>query len=83
MIINNTLLHSTARPMVEVFKTNVQEITTAGELVDALSRLIPDSRINFDLDDCDRILRICSEFLDPKLIMDTMNAHGFECELLI
>lgn len=44
--------------MVEVFKTNVQDQMAATELCNSLQCLLPLASINFDLQDCDRILRI-------------------------
>lgn len=43
---------------VEVFKTNVQQQRQAAWLLGLLNRQFPLCRINFDLDDCDRILRV-------------------------
>ena len=44
--------------MVEVFKTNVYEPCQSIMLVRILYNYFPDHRINFDLEDCDRILRV-------------------------
>ncbi len=44
--------------MVEVFKTNVEEVSDASKIVTILLQYFPDSTINFDLDDCDKVLRI-------------------------
>ena len=44
--------------MVEVFKTNVNSKAVAEFIVYLLNRNYPDYEANFDLDDCDKILRI-------------------------
>ena len=47
--------------MVEIFKTNVSTKRTANSLLKSLRRQLPACQFNFDLDDCDRILRAESE----------------------
>ena len=44
--------------IVQVFKTDVQDHATATRIVHFLQLHFYDSRINFDLDDCDNILRV-------------------------
>ena len=43
---------------VEIFATNVQEVSQAKDLVNILLKIFPEYLINFDLEDCDRILRV-------------------------
>ncbi len=43
---------------VEVFKTSVRERTEASRIIALLLTRFPDCKVNFDLEDCDRILRI-------------------------
>ena len=40
------------------FKTNVQECELAHQLTQKLLLCFPHSKINFDLHDCDKILRV-------------------------
>ena len=49
--------------MVEIFKTNVSSKRLANRLLKTLHRQMPACQFNFDLDDCDRILRAQSECL--------------------
>jgi len=72
----------TAWRMVEVFKTNVQEKKEAKELVNMLRQYFPGSRINFDLQDCDKILRVEGEVIKSGEIMDLLTAKGFYCSVL-
>ena len=44
--------------MVEVFKTNIDDAVTAEKIVKKLQQFLPNADINFDLDDCDNILRV-------------------------
>lgn len=46
--------------IVEIFKTNVNSQQLAKRIVSNLNQLYPDYLINFDLEDCDKILRIAS-----------------------
>ncbi len=69
--------------MVEVFKTNVQEMEQSKMIVVKLLEHFPNSIINFDLEDCDKILRIHSSSISNNKIIDLLNLHGFHCEVLL
>lgn len=49
------------KAIVEVFKTNVGNQHLAEKILSELNQLYPDYRINFDLEDCDKVLRIESQ----------------------
>lgn len=49
---------SVNRNIVEIFKTNVDSRKLASKIVTDLNQLYPNYHINFDLEDCDRVLRI-------------------------
>ncbi len=68
--------------MVEVFKTNVQEHDHAAELTALFTRCYPGHRINFDLEDCDRVLRIEGNTFHPGHIVSMMHEHGYECSIM-
>lgn len=68
--------------MVEVFKTNVYEEEKSKVILQKLLEYFPENKINFDLEDCDKILRIEGENILPVQIMELVNAHGHECEIL-
>jgi hypothetical protein len=68
--------------MIEVFKTNVQEDGDAGMLVAMLLEHFPGSEINFDLEDCDKILRIKHNKIAPHEVVPILNKKGFACEVL-
>ncbi len=69
--------------MIEVFKTNVQTEKQSKGLLPALCRSFPSLKINFDLDDCDKILRVKGENISSKKIIEILNAEGFQCKILI
>ena len=68
--------------MVEVFKTNVEEFSEAQKLVALLRRHFPDSKINFDLDDCDKVLRVEGSNLRIEKVMTLVMEKGFLCAVL-
>lgn len=49
--------------MIEVYKTNVNKPAQAEQLVQLIQQTFVGYNVNFDLDDCDRILRIKSQTL--------------------
>ena len=68
--------------MVEVFKTNVQEVGHSEKMVRKLLEHFPESRINFDLDDCDKILRVEGEHVLPEKIIEILGSNGYQCDAL-
>jgi hypothetical protein len=68
--------------MVEVFKTNVQKKAQSKMLLCILSEAFPSFKINFDLSDCDKVLRVEGDNLDALPIMILVKEHGFTCEIL-
>jgi hypothetical protein len=46
--------------MIEVFKTNINCPDKAKQLVEAIHKTFAGYKANFDLEDCDRVLRIVS-----------------------
>jgi hypothetical protein len=68
--------------MVEVFKTNVRRQRQATLLFNILSRQFPLLRINFDLDDCDKILRVEGDDISQEKIAELVIENGYNCEIL-
>ena len=68
--------------MVEVFKTNVQKKTQSKMLLSILSETFPTCKINFDLLDCDKVLRIEGDNIEALRVMFLVKEHGFTCEIL-
>ena len=67
--------------MIEIFKTNVEEMTQAKRLIDLLLGHFPGHKINFDLHDCDKILRVEGKNLIPEKIMGLVKESGFNCKV--
>ena len=68
---------------VEVFKTNVADPERAKWLVDQIERNFTNCKANFDLDDCDRILRVASERkIQSDLLIDLLKNLGCIAEVL-
>ena len=68
---------------VEVFKTNVADPERAKCLVDQIERNFADCKVNFDLDDCDRILRVVfEEQIQSELLIDLLKNAGCMAEVL-
>jgi hypothetical protein len=69
--------------MVEVFKTNVMSHDQANMLLAQLQNVFPDYKINFDLEDCDRILRVESKnSIITDWVIDLIQTQGYEVEIL-
>ncbi len=67
---------------VEVFKTNVQNKLDAALLVKKISNKFQDLKINFDLEDCDNILRVEGNHFCSNSIKEFMKICGYSCEVL-
>ncbi len=68
---------------VEVFKTNVADPERAKWLVDKIERNFANCKVNFDLDDCDRILRVVFEGkMQSDLLIDLLQDAGCIAEVL-
>lgn len=68
--------------MIEVFKTNVQEMEQSKMIVGKLLEHFPNSTINFDLEDCDKVLRINAVSISNHHIIELLNSYGYHCEPL-
>ncbi len=68
--------------MVEVFKTNVQKKTESRKLLGILAGHFPACRINFDLSDHDKILRVEGEAIPASRVLLLVRDQGFICEIL-
>jgi hypothetical protein len=70
--------------MVEIFKTNVKNKQLANKVLKALQYSLPGCCFNFDLDDCDRILRAQSEggLIEINMIIQIVEEHRIGITLL-
>lgn len=70
--------------LVEVFKTNLNDQQSATEIVKVLKRLFPNYKINFDLEDCDKILRVKAEigYVEADKVMNVIRSFNHDIEIL-
>ncbi len=65
--------------MIEIFKTNVQNEFDSNYIIAIIKRQYPNYKINFDLEDCDKILRVEASKFEPKKIIEYLNCLGYFC----
>jgi hypothetical protein len=70
--------------MIEVFKTNVHDHVHAKMLIEEIHETFIHYRANFDLEDCDRILRVKSSrgSVQPSFLINLLRNFGFKAEVL-
>ncbi len=68
--------------MIYVFKTSINSKKSIKKLTPHLNKLLAVANWNFDLEDCDKILRIDSQKNIVKKTIKILNDYGFECEEL-
>ena len=68
--------------MVEVFKTNVQHRELAEQLASILWGRFAFSKISFDPEDCDKILRVEGKQICVEAVIEILTNHGLEYEVL-
>lgn len=67
---------------ITIFKTSVETPGQVSRLYSALTTLPLIKQWNFDLEDCDRILRVITTELQPQAICQVLQTEGFSCEPL-
>jgi hypothetical protein len=70
--------------MVEVFETNVTHHLEASWLVNHIHNSFTHYKANFDLDDCDSILRVeaSGRAVQPEAIINLLKESGFDAQVL-
>jgi hypothetical protein len=69
--------------MVEVFKTDVSQEGAAKRLIGKLQQLFPGSRVNFDLEDCDKVLRVEGHNICCEKTIALLKGEGYNCLTLL
>lgn len=70
--------------MVEVFKTNLTSSEQAYRLAKKIREQFPGYSINFDLEDCDNILRVeYTQSISVEKLVKQIHKQGFKAELLV
>jgi len=67
---------------VEVFRTNVQSPDLARHLAEQLNIRIGATKVTFDLEDCDRILRVEGSGFSVHEVIMFLHERGHHIELL-
>lgn len=65
-----------------VFATNVTSKAQVSRVQNLLTNLPAVSEWNFDLDDCDNILRVVSTNISPRYIESLLHSAGVNCREL-
>lgn len=68
--------------MIEVFKTNITKASVARCILRELLEHSPQASISFDLEDCDRVLRVENCTVNPTAIIQILEKNGHKCQLL-
>jgi len=68
--------------MIEIFKTDINHQKVADFIVRLLTQKFPDCHINFDLEDCDNILRIEGKGISKQKVIRFLDELGFVCAVL-
>lgn len=69
--------------MVLVFKTSVRKRKDIRLLKPIFKKLLPKEDLwNFDLEDCDKILRVETKTIPAALVLNTLHNLGYTCEIL-
>lgn len=77
-------LKKMSKEMVEVFRTNIDAPEQAQVILAMIGKRFPEYRINFDLDDCDRIMRVSADDreIDSIKLCSMVNRLGYSIEIL-
>lgn len=68
--------------MIYIFKTSVKTKKKVRKLKPHLNELLKQTKWNFDLEDCDKILRIDNSIDVSKEVINLLKKQGFNCEEL-
>lgn len=70
--------------MVEVFKTDVTDKNESWSIGFVLSKEFSGSKINFDLSDCDKVLRIESpQQINVDKVLSIVKGLGYRCQVMV
>jgi hypothetical protein len=64
---------------IALFKTNVDDLKTAQNIIGQLQQTFPGCRISIDLNDCDKVLRFEGGLIRKEIVIDMVQQHGFCC----
>ncbi|WP_114748471.1 hypothetical protein [Pleomorphovibrio marinus] len=67
---------------IEVFITNVHHMKDAMHILRLLKSLFPTAIANFDLEDCEKVLRIEDRVIQVNQILELVHAEGFLIKIM-
>ncbi|SEL12781.1 hypothetical protein [Parapedobacter koreensis] len=65
-----------------IFKTSVATVTHVQQVASLFKSIESIKHWSFDLEDCDRILRVVASDLQPEIIVRSLIVAGISCEHL-
>ena len=65
--------------MVRIFATNIKNPVQADFLVKVILEAYPHHRVNFDLEDCDKILRMEGREFNCDSVVNILKKNGYDC----
>jgi hypothetical protein len=69
--------------LIKAFKTNIKDEKIAKKVIENLNAILPYCSINFDLNDCDNVLRIVAKHpVDIEILVTYIKKEGFLITLL-
>lgn len=69
--------------IIEVFRTNIISENISEKIKVDIKSIFPNMEVNFDLEDCDHILRIVGEsYAEIKQVSNLVVNQGFICDPL-
>jgi hypothetical protein len=82
-IVIKALKHFNKKNMeILVFKTNVTSKKEVSKVSPLLTSFPTIQQWNFDLDDCDKVLRIVATDIQPGSVESLLHTAGFNCQVL-
>lgn len=68
--------------MVAVFKTTVDSHKDSREIIESLRKELKGSIINFDLEDCDNILRVEADSVNTNFVKKVISEFNYQAKLI-
>ena len=68
--------------MIELFKTNVNDLNAKECVIRLLEQFFPNCRITIDMHDCDKVLRLEGMNVQPETVKQLVRERGFHCSEL-
>lgn len=67
---------------IEVFITSIQNTFESKEIKEDILTTYPKLKVDFDLEDIDRVLRI-EGFFNPNEIIKILSSKNYKCEIML